>query len=613
MQYELRLSAPNFDVLPLVAIADAVARAAATAGDTPFHKPTHQGKFRKLLEWVVGDAREGKLVVTDQDGRPGTFDEVIQRANSDGTYSEVLSGPSSTDVDLNMTHALCIYTTLSSLNKWARERGDEFSISRVGWIDERGWIEPNDVATENRPTTDSVLTVSGERKTRPKPVHLGATNTSVVVFICGREAIPVRAIPLVTGRWMSPDVVAKSLAHADSMNRFEGVYAYQLLADGGYSQVLPSEWDVVDDQLEGLASRLNAMSDDKKLTRPIWLAESTRLLHVGVFLWRDEFEREFRRCYSPTRFTVLHARPGDLTLKFSPLIAPPETREIIMEGFEGLPLAAITPPVVGEKPETRMYEENDVSAWDELEPASYHEQMGPAVFASLYPTGKRAGNASDERCIELAGAPCLQAADWIELSGVGLGKYTHYYVEESGIRFVKWDEQALISAPRGWQPPMLRDNDTPPLLFPCTPCQLLRFVDTLRAGVHAFSVPDAFRQTVAEITQETNTTLQVPAEPQEQGGKSLSGAAEKAAPKVTGDGQEQKKIQPWITRAREYFDDIWLRELAANLRPSKEKIANEVAARLKRDDKMVTARGITITSDNILRVALKGWNPPQRD
>ncbi|RDE49571.1 MAG: hypothetical protein DVS81_15940 [Candidatus Accumulibacter meliphilus] len=533
MQYELRLSAPNFDVLPLVAIADAVARAAATAGDTPFHKPTHQGKFRKLLEWVVGDAREGKLVVTDQDGRPGTFDEVIQRANSDGTYSEVLSGPSSTDVDLNMTHALCIYTTLSSLNKWARERGDEFSISRVGWIDERGWIEPNDVATENRPTTDSVLTVSGERKTRPKPVHLGAINTSVVVFICGREAIPVRAIPLVTGRWMSPDVVAKSLAHADSMNRFEGVYAYQLLADGGYSQVLPSEWDVVDDQLEGLASRLNAMSDDKKLTRPIWLAESTRLLHVGVFLWRDEFEREFRRCYSPTRFTVLHARPGDLTLKFSPLIAPPETREIIMEGFEGLPLAAITPPVVGEKPETRMYEENDVSAWDELEPASYHEHMGLAVFASLYPTGKRAGNASDERCIELAGAPCLQAADWIELSGVGLGKYTHYYVEESGIRFVKWDEQALISAPRGWQPPMLRDNDTPPLLFPCTPCQLLLFVDTLRAGVNAFSVPDAFRRAVAAMAQKTNTKPQVPSEPQEQSDTAHSGAAEKAMPEVT--------------------------------------------------------------------------------
>ncbi|WP_291981812.1 hypothetical protein [Candidatus Accumulibacter sp. ACC005] len=497
MQYELRLAAPSLDVLPLVAIAEAVARAAATAGDTPFHKPTYQGKFRKLLEWVVSDAREGQLVVTDQDGKPGTFNEVIQRANDDGTYSEVLSGPSSTDVDLSMTHALCIYTTLSSLNEWARERGDEFSISRVGWIDERGWIEPNDVATENRSTTDSILTVSGRGKARSEPRYSGPGNTSVVVFIRGREAIPVRAIPLVTGRWMSPDVVAKSLAHADSMNRFEGVYAYQLLADGGYSQVLPSEWDVVDDHLQGLDSRLNAMSDDSKLTRPIWLTESTKLLPVGVFLWRDEFEREFRRGYSPPRFTLLHARPGDLTLKFSPLISSPETREIIMEGFEGLPLAAITPPVLGEKPETRMYDESDESAWDELEPSSYHEHMGLAVLASLYPTGKRTVNVSDERCIELARAPCLQAGDWIELSGVGLGKYAHYYVEESGIRFVKWDEQALISAPRGWQPPMLRDNDTSPLLFPCTPCQLLLFVDTLCAGVHPFCVPNAFRQAVA--------------------------------------------------------------------------------------------------------------------
>jgi len=55
---------------------------------------------------------------------------------------------------------------------------------------------------------------------------------------------------------MSPDVVAKSLAHADSMNRFEGVFAYQLLADGGYSQVFPSEWDVVSDHVQGLDSAL---------------------------------------------------------------------------------------------------------------------------------------------------------------------------------------------------------------------------------------------------------------------------------------------------------------------------------------------------------------------
>lgn len=538
MQYELRLAAPSLDVLPLVAIADAVARAVATAGGTPFHKPTYQGKFRKVIDWILDDAREGRLAVTDQDGRPGTFDEVIERAKSDGTYSEVSSGPSSTDVDLNMTHALCIYTTLSSLNEWARERGDEFSISRVGWIDERGWNEPNDVATDNRPTTDPILTVPRERKDRPKPVHWGARNTSVVVFIRGGEAIPVRAIPLVTGRWMSPDVVAKSLAHADSMNRFEGVFAYQLLADGGYSQVFPSEWDVVSDHLQGLDSAIQAMNDDSKRTRPIWLTESTKLLPAGVFLWRDEFEREFRRGYSPSRFKLLHARPGDLTLKFSPLISLPETREIIMEGFEGLPLAAITPPVVGEKPETRMYDENDVSAWDELEPSSYHEQMGPAVLASLYARGKRAVNISDEICIELARAPCLQVADWIELTGVGLGNYTHYLVKKSGVSFVNWDEQALISAPRGWQPNMLRDNEMPSLPFPCTPTQLLQFVSILRVGVHAFTVPEAFQRAVTESAQATSSTT--------------SGASENAAPEVKPDGDDEQggSLTPAERRAK---------------------------------------------------------------
>jgi hypothetical protein len=35
---------------------------------------------------------------------------------------------------------------------------------------------------------------------------------NVLVFINGREAVPVRAIPYVAGRGMSPDVVARSLA-----------------------------------------------------------------------------------------------------------------------------------------------------------------------------------------------------------------------------------------------------------------------------------------------------------------------------------------------------------------------------------------------------------------
>ncbi|MBO3702841.1 MAG: hypothetical protein J5W83_09905 [Candidatus Accumulibacter sp.] len=558
MHYELRLSSPSLDVLPLVAIAGAVAGAAATGGDTPFHEATYKGKFRKLQDWVVDDARAGRLAVTDQDGRPGTFDEVVQRAKNDGTYSEVfelseeilqkiadgepfsdaLQDPASRKFDLNATHALCVYTTLKNLNDWASAQGNTFSISRVGWIDERGWIEPSDTATENPLTTDTRLTVSGRGQHQIKPVYSGARSTSVVVFICGREAIPVRAIPLVTGRWMSPDVVAKSLAHADSINSFDGVFAYQLLADGGYLQVLPGEWDVVKDHLEGLEIRLNAMSDDSKRTRPIWLTESTKLLPTGVFLWRDEFERAFRRRYSPWRFSLLDARPGDLTLKFSPLISPPETRAIVMEGFEGLPLAATSPPIVGEEPERARHDEEHDSAWDELESSSYYEQMGQVVLASLYPRGRRAVNISDERCLELARSTCLQVADWIELTGVRLGEHEHYLVEQSSVRFVKWSDEAITDAPTGWQPAMLRDNRTLPLPFPCTPEQLLQFVDTLRVGVHAFGVPDVFRQAVVEIPETSDDSPVLAEQP------ALSDNGRSGAPTLVSVGESKQADAP---------------------------------------------------------------------
>jgi hypothetical protein len=95
MRYELRLSAPSLEVLPLVAVADAVARASATAGGTPFHRPTYRGKFGNIAAWIVDDARKGRVTITDQDGRPGSFDELIQRAKDDGSYKRFLINISS--------------------------------------------------------------------------------------------------------------------------------------------------------------------------------------------------------------------------------------------------------------------------------------------------------------------------------------------------------------------------------------------------------------------------------------------------------------------------------------------------------------------------------------
>lgn len=157
---------------------------------------------------------------------------------------------------------------------------------------------------------------------------------NVVVLINGREAIPVRAIPFVTGRWMSPDVVARSFALTDHWRDMKEVSAYQLLGDVIHGPVLPKEWDVVEDLLQALENRLKSLSDDRTETRPTWITESTLLLPAAVFVWKDQFEQYFRAEYSPQRFHWIDERPGDRELNFSPMIMPPELRSAVMEGFE---------------------------------------------------------------------------------------------------------------------------------------------------------------------------------------------------------------------------------------------------------------------------------------
>jgi len=55
---------------------------------------------------------------------------------------------------------------------------------------------------------------------------------TAIVVIENREAIPVRAIPFVTGWKMPPDKLAWSLAHRDDAETLEGVTAEHLLPDG---------------------------------------------------------------------------------------------------------------------------------------------------------------------------------------------------------------------------------------------------------------------------------------------------------------------------------------------------------------------------------------------
>lgn len=172
----------------------------------------------------------------------------------------------------------------------------------------------------------------------------------VEVVIDGREAIPVRAIPFVAGWMLSPDVVAMTFAKTDHwVTRLDGVAAYYLSADGKYSPMLAKEWDGIEADLQILSDKLKSTEEVEQENYPVWRQQSIRRLPAGCFVWRNEFEKAFRRSYSTDRYTILDERPGDRELNFSPMI-PPELREIVAEGFTmSVEIAA---PSSAEKPMT---------------------------------------------------------------------------------------------------------------------------------------------------------------------------------------------------------------------------------------------------------------------
>ncbi|EXI78529.1 MAG: hypothetical protein AW10_03013 [Candidatus Accumulibacter appositus] len=155
---------------------------------------------------------------------------------------------------------------------------------------------------------------------------------NVVFCISGREAIPVRAIPYVTGWDVSPDMVAQSLANSSDGVRLDRLTACQYHVDGSHTPILPKEWDGIEDLLRGLSASLEAKNSNRDITRPQWLKESIPLLPAGVFVWRDELENSWFR-FSAQTSTRKGERPNDGMLNFSPMIPGALLREQVCEGL----------------------------------------------------------------------------------------------------------------------------------------------------------------------------------------------------------------------------------------------------------------------------------------
>jgi hypothetical protein len=172
---------------------------------------------------------------------------------------------------------------------------------------------------------------------------------TVVVQIEGRDAIPVRAIPMLTD-WqaLSPDVVAEILSGgSDHCPSFDGLAAYRLHPDGRVvreSQRSWSSWIVRN--LKAASEAIKAKQTCHETGYQQWRNEALALLPAGVFVWRDEFEAAHLDEYGPdslrARFNPDTFQPESYALNYSPQYGPTESwQKLISEGFEQLLAPAV--------------------------------------------------------------------------------------------------------------------------------------------------------------------------------------------------------------------------------------------------------------------------------
>lgn len=170
----------------------------------------------------------------------------------------------------------------------------------------------------------------------------------VIIQIQGREAIPVRSIPLLTD-WetMTPDGLAHAMAGDDHYFHFDEMHAYRF--EGG-NAVQKRWWQA------NVILPLNAMSDNIRTAETTheaglqeWRTESLRRLPAGVYVWRDEFEPGHQRHYGKPSLPLDHeckeyqltvVESAKLTaehqeriaLDYAPFITD-ELRALVMDGF----------------------------------------------------------------------------------------------------------------------------------------------------------------------------------------------------------------------------------------------------------------------------------------
>ena len=153
----------------------------------------------------------------------------------------------------------------------------------------------------------------------------------LTVWIGEREALPVRAIPYVTGWAVSPDQIAKDLSQplSKDSSRLSRLIAYHLV--GGVPTVVAArEWDAIVVKLKAFEATLKNQFPDHDSGYAAWRTTAAEQLPKNAFIWLDEFTAQFSGWREEQEFSV--QRPGDNELILAPMLDE-QIMVMVLEGF----------------------------------------------------------------------------------------------------------------------------------------------------------------------------------------------------------------------------------------------------------------------------------------
>lgn len=165
------------------------------------------------------------------------------------------------------------------------------------------------------------------------------TKMELAVNIDGRDALPVRAIPYVTGWSLHPDNIARFFARAGGNLQNLGTLCAYRFHSGGVVEVRAKQWDPVFDNVRALMAQLKKRFPTARGNTPdprgkdAWREQSSLRLPAGVFVWVDEFEPAYRDDFAPEIQSLLNEREGDRDLIDAPWLEG-VAKETVLEGFE---------------------------------------------------------------------------------------------------------------------------------------------------------------------------------------------------------------------------------------------------------------------------------------